>query len=239
MRRQARDVERRRLRPASSRARRRSPRGRPVAAGRSAWRGPPSGAAVAGASAREAVAPSCVEGRVAGIVRQPGVGPGVTVGLWPRVAVAARPSRRPRRRRSPAASMTRQKATAPMTRARLRRRRAWRVLPDPSPCARSSPPQPRRDPPLLTRWASLSASSIPVGTGPGPRKLTVRALSAPACTRGAARAADPTRAPPSGVVRPPPPASAGCPWRPRRAWSSWGRRAGRCRCRRSRGAWSA
>ena len=35
------------------------------------------------------------------------------------------------------------------------------------------------------------------------------------------------------------PTSAGCPWRHRRASSSWGRRAGRCRCRRSRAASSA
>ena len=47
---------------------------------------------------------------------------------------------------------------------------------------------------------------------------------------------------PAPALRPPrptPPASAGCPWRHRRAsWSS-GRRGARCRCRRSPGAWSA
>ncbi len=162
----------------------------------------------------------------------------------------------------PPQSIARQKRPTPMAgvKRRTRAHAPAALLPTPD---RIAP---------LTRWASFSASTIPLGTvapgetsrwqpfhpgsdvgglptsesaAPARRRRTIM-ISAYSLANNSAgtRAGDPPRdlqGPPAALRPPPPPtrASATSPWRPRRASSSSGRRAGRCRCRRSRDAWSA
>ena len=116
------------------------------------------GAAVAGASARVAVAPSCFSDALPGLSARLAS----TRAWWARVARALGAAELPIPTVKPTQSMTKQKVMAPMA-ARFRcsrgayfRTRA-RALAAPLPSPDGIPP--------LTRWASLSASSIPVGTG--------------------------------------------------------------------------